>query len=486
MSYTPRRYTRTVVPSSGARHGLQRFTAGYTPALGRQMLAAGGFTAWFNRQLADGYDDNWATTTATWWPSINASFDTIVQRSDDEVEEFWQVDANYERWTLVRRIGSHRQVREIMADFWEHHLHVPANGEVGPFRASYGKTVRSLALGRFSDLLKATTTHPAMTVYLTNANSSKAAPNENLGRELLELHTVGRGNYDEDDVKASARILTGYRIGLWRDWAVSYDPTKHWTGPVRVMDFQHPNADADGRPVVEAYLDHLAHHPATARRIALKLARRFVSDAPSEALVARLAAVYRANDTAIKPVLKALVASAEFKASGGKKVRTPAEDVVATWRALGVRFTARPANGDDETGATAILWQTANIGLRPLAWQRPDGRPDTAEAWSSTSRFLASLDVHYTMSGGWWPDVGTSYRKPTSWLPQRRIRFDVFVDHLARSLHGRGSTSLLLEVACQATGLRPGTVITRDHPLMKWDFPRLLTVFLDSPTHLTR
>ncbi|GAA4807557.1 DUF1800 domain-containing protein [Nocardioides caeni] len=486
MSFTPRPYRRTVVPPTGTRHALQRLTAGYTPALARQVRAAGGFGPWLDRQLADGYDDRWYANTSTWWPSVNASYATIAQRNEDRTEEFWRADANYECWTLLRRFGSHRQVRETMADFWEHHLHVPANGEVGPFRASYGKTVRGHALGRFRDLLKATTTHPAMSVYLTNANSTKSAPNENLGRELLELHTVGRGNYTEDDVKASARILTGYRVGLWQDWSVSYDPSKHWTGPVQVMDFHHANAAPDGRPVVAAYLDHLARHPATARRIALKLARRFVSDTPSDALVRRLATVYLANDTAIRPVLRSLVASSEFKASAGRKVRTPAEDVVATWRALGTRFTARPGSSDDESGANAILWQVSSIGLRPLAWQRPDGRPDTAEAWSSTSRFLASLDVHYTMSGGWWPSLGTGHRRPASWLPQRSLRFDHLVDHLARSIHGRGSTALLLEVACQATGLQPATVITADHALVKWDFPRLLTVFLDCPTHLTR
>lgn len=486
MAYSPRAYARTAVPAASTLHGLQRFSGGYTPGLSRQVAAAGGFERWFRRQLADGYDDDWYAATAKWWPSLNASVATRVLRHHSGVEPFWVADAHYQRWTMVRRIGSQRQVRETMADFWEHHLHVPARGEVGPFRASYGKTIRANALGTFRDLLQATITHPAMSVYLTNANSSKTAPNENLGRELLELHTVGRGHYTEDDVKNSARILTGYRINLWQDWVDSYDPSKHWTGTVRVMDFQHANTAPDGRPVVKAYLDHLARHPATARRIARKLAIRFVSDTPSDALVERLAAVYLANDTAIGPVLTALIATSEFKASARKKVRTPAEDVVATWRALGARFTAGPSSADDNSGATCIMWQATGIGLGPLSWQRPDGRPDHAAAWSTTSRFLASLAFHQNMAGGWWPVYRTSHRRPVSWLPARRIRFDQFVDHLARSIHGRRSDSRLLQAACEATGLLPGTIITSRHALMKWGMPRLLTLFLDSPIHMTR
>jgi uncharacterized protein (DUF1800 family) len=485
-AYVPRAYRRTRIPNAATRHALQRLTSGYSPALHRQVVAAGGFARWFDLQLRGAYDDSWYSATSQWWYSINASEAEIWQRQKDDVEMFWRADANYQCWALLRRFGSRRQVQEVMAEFWEHHFHVPANGEVGPFRASYGKTVRGLALTRFDQLLEAAVTHPAMSVYLSNANSNKTAPNENLGRELLELHTVGRGNYDEDDVKASAKILTGFRVGLWSDWRVWYDPTRHWTGPVQVMGFSHANADPDGRAVVSAYLRYLAHHPATARRIAHKLAVRFVSDSPPPALVDQLARVYLANGTAIAPVLRALVASPYFKGSGGRKVRNPSEDLVASYRALGVRFTARPTSSDDESGANAILWQTRSLGLAPFGWQRPDGRPDTGAAWSSTSRFLASLDLHYTLSGGWWPNVGVAFRRPVAWLPERRIRFDHLVDHLSRSILGRGSTSLLLRAACEATGCRPAEVITPRHRIVQWEMARLLTVFLDSPTHMTR
>ena len=486
VTYRPRAYRPTPVPAGATLHALERFSFGFTPALHRQVIAAGGFKAWFERQLTGRYADTWAQTTSTWWFSINATEEQIGQRNRDDIEQFWRVDANYPCWTLVRAVSSQRQVLEVMTDFWEHHLHVPANGEVGPFRTSYGKTIRQHALGSYEQLLAAAVTHPAMAIYLTNANSSKNAPNENLGRELLELHTVGRGNYDEDDVKDSARILTGYRVGMWSDWVFSYDPNRHWTGPVSVMGFSHANSEPDGRPVVSAYLRYLAHHPQTAQRIARKLAVRFVSDNPPQTLVDHLAKVYLDNGTQIRPVLRALIASAAFGSAIGKKVRTPAEDVVATYRALGARFTAGPTSSDDGSAANAVLWQVASLGLKPYSWQRPDGRPDRATAWSSTSRFLASLQVHYTLAGGWWPKVRVAYRRPVSWLPQRRIRFDELVDHLCRSILGRGSTALLLQAACEATGCRPGDYITATHRIVRWEMPRLLTVLLDSPFHMTR
>ncbi|MFL6060619.1 MAG: DUF1800 domain-containing protein [Marmoricola sp.] len=476
------------VPVLDARslHILNRFTAGWTPGLGAEVTGAGGIDAWLARQLdAESLPDTKYTATAAWWVSVLADPLTIVARDTAGTEARWKAEAHYSCWSLIRRMTSERQVLETMANFWEHHFHVPAVGDAeAPFRADYGRTIRSLALGRFDTLLNAISTHPAMGAYLGNASSTRSAPNENQGRELLELHTVGReAGYTEDDVKSSARILTGWRVKVWDTWVAAYDPSSHWTGAVTVLGFTDPNTATDGRALTKAYLDYLAHHPATAHRIARKLAVHFVADSPTDALVDHLATVYLANDTAIAPVLRALVTSPEFLASAGRKTRTPEEDVIATYRALGVTV-AQPTQ--DEATANAILWQTSKIGLEPFAWPRPDGRPDTADAWSSVSRLLSSFDVHYTMSGGWWPKIGATYRTPASWLPQPSLRFDQLVDHLARTILGRTPSALLVKVAMQASGLTAAETITKDHDLIKWGMPRLLTVFLDNPQHLGR
>jgi uncharacterized protein (DUF1800 family) len=361
---------------------------------------------------------------------------------------------------------------------------VPPNDDgVFTYRADYGKVIRSHALGRFDEMLVAAITHPAMSISLDNARSTKKAPNENLGRELLELHTVGRGNHTEDDVKNSARILTGYRVEMWSTWRSYYDPASHWTGPVRVLGFTRPNADADGRAVAEAYLTYLAGHPRTAERIARKLAVRFVSDHPSQALIAHLAQVFLDNGTEIKPMLRALVASEEFKAAAGSKVRTPTDDVVATHRVLGTEI-ARPVAASST--ANSILWQASDIGQKPFDWARPDGQPEDNLAWSSASRLLASFDIHYSMAGGWWPKTDIAYRTPASWMPAPNVSFGALVDHLSTQLLGKPVPDRLLQACCQATGLAAETTITASHSIMTWRFPLLMTTLLDSPDHMHR
>ena len=268
-----------------------------------------------------------------------------------------------------------------------------------------------------------------MLIYLDNAVSTAAHPNENLGRELLELHTVGRGNHDEDDVKSSARILTGWTVDMWRTWTPSYDGGRHWRGPVQVLGFSDPNAGADGQDLTRRYLSYLAHHPLTARRIAGKLAVKFVRDDPPDALVEELAEVYLREGTRIRPVLKALVRSPVFAASVGAKVRDPGEDLVATYRALGVSSPSPPPIRTPPQHAVAGVVD----GPAPLSWPRPDGQPVDNDSWSSPSRMLASLRIHHAMSGMWWPRTGITYRKPTSWAPELPVRFHRLVHHLARS-----------------------------------------------------
>lgn len=486
-SYRPRRSASGPMLSTSGRHLVGRFSYGHSTSLVRQVLAAGGPRAWFEKQLTPGrVPDGAAADVTSWFPALRYDAAKLWQRNKDGVMGGWEVMADYQRWLLVRRVRSNRQVHEVMTEFWLNHLNVPVDADgVFTWRFDYDRVVRRHALGKFSDLLVATTTHPAMGMYLNNAVSTKRHPNENLGRELLELHTVGRDSYTEDDVKDSARILTGYRVDMWRTFNSYYSPEDHWTGPVQVMGFQHANGAADGRAATVAYLRYLATHPQTAKRIARKLAVKFIRDNPPQGLVDRLANVYLRHDTAIAPVLRALVRTPEFAASVGQKVRDPGEDVVATYRALGVAL-RRPPAGAEGHAAQAILWQTDSVGARPCSWPRPDGPPLNNDAWSSPARLLASMEIHWVMSGGWWPDKGITYRRPVGWLPKANVRFDVLVDHLSQRLLGRRSTSTLLKAACQACDCRPGEVINRDHGLVKWNFHRLLSVMLDSPAHLTR
>lgn len=476
--YTPGSHPATTVLPEPDRHLVSRFSFGITAQLRDAVKAAGGGRAWLAAQLAQ---------TATpelvgWWPDTEHDPQGIWAGSQSGERPGWKTMQDYSRLLLARRITTTKQVLEVLTQFWENHFHIPAIGEAQfPHRVDYGNTIRAHALGTFSDLLHAVATHPAMTIYLSGYASTKAHPNENLGRELLELHTVGVGNFTEDDVKSAARILTGFHIDLWTTFAPSYRPEDHWTGAVQVLGFASPNADPDGRAVVAALVDHLAHQELTARRIVRKLATCFVSDTPPESLVDHLTQVYLDHDTAIAPVLLALADSAEFKAAADAKLRTPSEDLVATYRLLVTEL--QPPLGDD-SAATAMLWQAGELGEMPMTWPRPDGAPLTAEWWASPARAIASLNVHWSLAGNWWPSHEIVYR--TDWAPELPIAFRDLVDHLARVLHHRPSDASVLQGACLATGRSPDFQVTADSDVLGWKRPRLLAALLDHPRWYTR
>lgn len=467
------------------RHMANRFAYGYTPELAREIDKAGSPKKWFNDQLNPAaISDGFADRLVTWWPSLSMDHATLWQREKDKTEYGWVAMQHYARWVLLRRIYSNRQVHEIMTEFWENHLHVSVDADGVPFhRTSYGRTIRTHALGKYTDLLTAAITHPAMGIYLDNAISTKRGVNENLGRELLEIHTLGVGNYTEDDVKNSARMLTGYRVDMWRTFNPFYDPTAHVTGEIRVGGFVHPNTDPDGQAATVEYLHWLARHPATARRICTKLAKRFVSDTPSIGLVDRLTKTYLSNDTAIVPVLKELIASTEFEKSAGAKVRTPSDDVIASYRALRIEV-KQPRS--DESAAHAILWQASGLGHRPFQWSRPDGMPDDATAWTNGSRLLASFNLHYTLAGGWWPTKQVKYRKAKHWVPRWGMPFEDLVDRLSRNLTGRPASQRLIRTCCQITGVKRTDPITREHGIVTWQMPLVIATILDTPDFMTR
>ncbi|QIG43299.1 DUF1800 domain-containing protein [Nocardioides anomalus] len=459
-----------------------------TPRLARDVRRAGGGQAWFERQLQpQRIKDGPADRTAHWWPSLHRSPAELWQRQTSGVEGGYEVMDDYARWVLVRRILAKRQLLEVMTEFFENHLHVAAVGDPQfVHRVDYGNTIRKHALGRFDQLLLKTTTHPAMLIYLDAAESTKEHPNENLGRELLELHTLGAGNYDEKDVRDSARILTGYSVDYWESWRPVYNHDDHYRGKVRVRGFVDKNGKANGKGTTAAYLRYLARHKDTAQHLAYKLCVKFIHDDPPKALVRHLAQVYLQNDTAIVPVLRELVASASFKHAYAAKVRDPGEDVVATYRALGVRLKKPGPDGEvDGSALQALVWQADSVGIAPFAWGQPNGQPIDNESWSSPARLLASMRFHQGVAGGW-ADDATGYRQPEQWLPGRHPRFDEVVDHLAQQLLHQQASKRLLKACSVACDVKPYEAIDKDHPLVEWGFPRLLSTILDSPDHLSR
>jgi uncharacterized protein (DUF1800 family) len=487
-TYRRRAYRATPMPAAAELHMLNRMGCGFSLASAKQLRKRGGATEWFEWQLdpASFSEGGRAAAVDDWFPRLRDTPQTVWASDQGDRYQAWEYARDLSNYSLLKRIYSNRTVFENMVEFWSNHLHVEPNHFPGfTQRASYDRLVRQHALGTYEELLVAATLHPAMLLYLDNWKSTKNNFNENHGRELLELHTVGvSAGYTEAEVKASSRILSGhtvdYKFGQPSTFAAFYDPNRHTGGAVSVLGFTHPTGAAS-EELAPAYLRHLARHPSTAERIARKLAVRFVSDEPSEALVQHVAAAYLASGTDIKATLRALVGHDEFWASRGAKVRTPVDDVVATCRALRVRAQA-PTTG--KSFAHALSW-TLNSTLC-FQWPRPDGYPDRASSWATTTRMLNSWTMHANFAGGWYPRQRVVYVAPRKYLPEKRMRFDVFLDHLCRTVLGRRSTALLLQAACQGCDVTPGEIITARHPVVGWKFVRLLAVLLDSPAHMTR
>ena len=416
--------TKVTVPTilatdDAVKHLLRRATFGPNQPLVDEVHAQG-IDAWLAQQVdPDSIDDSTAEQVFSQFPMAGMG-PAEIQRSTERYG--WDAMFEYGQATLGRQTWSRRQLYEVMVDFWANHLNVSTPGGTGwDVAPSYHENViRRHALGSFTDMLLAAMQHPAMLRYLSNDLSDKDDVNENLGRELLELHTVGvASGYTEDDVRNSAYILTGRTVTSERsmmemgemgmdDMSMGmsmgsfggdfmFEAAKHWIDPVKVLDFTHPNPTReDGMEVGDAYLRYLASHPSTARNIARKLALRFVSDAPPDTLVDRMAEAYLDSETQITPVLDILFRSGEFWAAVGQKVRRPLENAIASARAVEVQ-----PGGDTKKGLENLYWQVGSMGHRPLAWPSPDGYPDVRQAWRSTSAVLQGWNLHRSLVQGW-------------------------------------------------------------------------------------
>ncbi|HVU74004.1 MAG TPA: DUF1800 domain-containing protein [Mycobacteriales bacterium] len=392
-------------------HLLRRVTFGVTPQLLAEVKHQG-VTTWLNHQLnPQSVRDSACSHALKRFDLLNRNslqLYRVLKARDKEYS--WDAMEQVSQATLMRAVMSKRQLFEVMVDFWNNHFNVTCpSDKVWQVRAMHDNVViRRHALGRFEDMLIASTKSPAMLLYLDNASSTGDNPNENLGRELLELHTVGLGYYTEHDMHQSALALTGLSVQDDDSSFFDYKPGNRYVGKLKVMGWHSANSSPTaGEAVATSYLKYLAHHPATAYRIAHKLAVRFVSDKPPTSLVNRMAGAYVQYDTAIVPMLKVLFSSHEFWTSLGQKVRRPYEWAVATMRTLG--YTAvNDGNTDDWAG---LIYQCNDLGMAPLAWDPPNGYPDTQAAWESTSTTLGQWRAAVALVQGWSADGKKGVRK---------------------------------------------------------------------------
>lgn len=473
------------------RHLLSRFAFGPSPHSLAQLSDIHA-DAWWARQIAYGKSHSHYKAA----PHI-AAIGTLLTHSPSTVRSYLKRRDNEYGWTAMDQLSqvtlglqtwSPAQLYETVVDFFANHLNVQNhNGDVWNSRHTMDYSViRKYAFGTFTDMLLASARNPAMLIYLNNTDSNGNGNgdnvNENYGRELLELHTVGVGNYTETDVRHSAYLMSGRRANVEIGAKSSYyfDPTHHYTAAVKVMGFSaHAHTAAEGQAVGDRYLKYLASHPATAKRLALKLCMRYVSDKPSAGLVAAVAKTYLAHKTAILPTLTAIFHSSEFWESRGRKVRRPTENLIATLRILNVHAT-------DVAKATQTLsWMTSNMGNRPLEWPSPNGYPDVAEAWASSGTLLDEWEYHRGIAQNWWKSNGFSEVKLTDLFGKSKpTNSGAAVSVLTTRITGMTFSSVhhtALEKFLQERSATPIKSSKVDDML-----PHLVPLILDSPYHAMR
>ena len=477
---TPASAAGSLVAPSADLHLLRRATFGPTEALVKEIRRVGR-RRWLDAQLdpASVRDSFCEDYVADRYPDL----DMPLTRAFNRLGGSWDLMYALGQASIVRAAWSRRQLLEVMVDFWSNHLNVTNPHEACWWsRHDYDRRViRAHALGTFKHMLRASATHPAMMTYLNNAESSRDNPNENYGREILELHSVGvDGGYDEDDMRQSTMILTGFGIS-WETGEFEYHPWDHYVGRVDVMGFHRANSsEAKGKAVGLDYVDYLATHPATAERLARKLCTRFVSDRPPASLVDSLAETYLDHDTAIVPVLEKLFGSKAFRSSVGAKVRRPFEDVAATLRILNIR--PDPEGVDGQQG---LYWMVQGLGHLPMGWVPPDGYPDTGDPWRSAGLTLGRWNMHVGLAAGWWPANHLKVRDLRKNMLPKRLpdTHGKLVDVLSKRLVFRTLPTAHRAAALAFLGVTGATPLDDDDAAVTWRLPYLVALILDTPSH---
>jgi uncharacterized protein (DUF1800 family) len=337
---------------------------------------------------------------------------------------------------VFRALYSNRQLEEVLVDFWYNHFNVDigkatmqSQNLVHVLAGNYERdAIRPHVFGHFKDLLLATAHHPAMLYYLDNWESMaptgfnvgpfaprrgnlKGQPNsilpgpldriahglnENYGREIMELHTLGvNGGYTQADVIAVARCFTGWTVTDPENPEFVFAPFMHDWGEKTVLGHKIPagGGESDGLQVI----DILAHHPSTARFISLELAQRFVADEPPQSLVDRMAQTFTKTDGDLRAVLQTMFMSPEFFSEGAwqSKIKSPLEMVVSAARAFNA----------DTNDTFTLVQKVADLGEPLYGKLEPTGYSNNGETWLSTAGVMGRMNFSSALISGAIPGV---------------------------------------------------------------------------------
>ncbi len=280
-----------------------------------------------------------------------------------------------------------------MTEFWFNHFNVFLDkGTVRPYVGSYLlAAIRPNALGKFEDLLLATAQHPAMLMYLDQAQSNVRGINENYARELMELHTLGvNGGYTQADVRELARMLTGWSVDVARGQAFIFRLGAHDAGLKTLMG---QTFNVTGQQQGIDAIRFLARQPATAQRIAVRMATFFVADQPPQALVDRLKNHFLQTGGDIRSMMRTLVESPEFWDARNTLIKTPQDFACSALAAAGEADERSAVQNFRQSGG--FLSQSGQPWLR---WQTPDGYKTDAMTWLAPEALTRRADFAFTLS----------------------------------------------------------------------------------------
>jgi len=370
--------TATTPAVATLRFLFDRITYGYNAAMWQRAQALG-YTAFLEEQLhPEWIADPRVDAMLTQFPSLSMTSKQIY----DQYYALGQGNtppAELRAVAILRASLSGRQLHERMVEFWNDHFSIDQSDsqELVLKTAEDRDVVRAHALGNFQDMLVASARSAAMAFYLGNYRNTAASPNENYGRELMELHTLGVGNYTEHDVREVARCFTGWSFLQHADPNYGdfvFNPVSHDSGAKVVLG--QSIAAGGGVQDGERVLRILAMHPATAQFIALKLCRWFIAYTPPQPLVDRVADAYLRTRGEIKAMIRALFdppSIALVTQDRLPKLKRPFHLVCSIFRALDANL-AQPAQ---------LTHELAKMGHQPFVWPTPKGYPDSTEAWGS-------------------------------------------------------------------------------------------------------
>jgi uncharacterized protein (DUF1800 family) len=371
---------------------------------------------------------------------------------------------------LLRAVYSDRQLEEVLVDFWFNHFNVYEGKSVQNAAISYPAlltsyerdAIRPHVLGHFKDLVVAVAKHPAMLYYLDNWQSmstetddrmevgpfaraymSVAMPrpinrqphglNENFGRELMELHTMGvNGGYTQQDVIEVARCFTGWTVKKPQTPEFTFIDFMHDDGEKTVLG--HKIAAGGGEKDGMQVIDILVHHPSTAHFISKQLAQRFVADDPPEALVNRMAQTFTKTDGDLRAVLQTMFSSTEFLSEGAwqAKIKSPFEMVISALRATGA----------DTMDVSVLAQRITDMGEALYRKVEPNGYPINGDSWLGTADLLGRMSFATALTADKFPGVKVDSAK---WEGKD-------ADAISRDLLGRSADAQTLSAISGSVG----------------------------------